>query len=132
VHPKCEFCNKALHRSPKAGVRVRSGPQIYCRNKDCEKNKNVEQNEPTVEKKKLKRKAIPKEDETQDQKKNDLEKTDTLRDKIRGMLNITSVEVQSHLLTLVIVAQEIGENELADALIKRFKLEKYFIKQIIG
>ena len=131
VHPRCHICNKALHRTPTPGVRARKGPQIYCRNKECEINKKEARNESSREKliDNLRNKGLlervkeePKEKPVPVENK----KQSELRKTVHSLLNIDSEKVKSYLLVLIVMAQELGEQELADKMVKRFGFGKYF------
>ncbi len=97
--PKCKSCGRALYRSIERYKRVAKGTShIFCRNKDCSLF-HLSQHEKKIE----------------------FESVKKIREKVQNILKEPK-EREAVLLMLTLFAQEVGEDEFADILIKKYNL----------
>lgn len=131
-HPKCPACGKAMYKQM-GGKRVKvTAPWAFCRNKNCDlfgKNQTAPTRPPRQKARASKPELAPASVPMEPRKANgaEPESLQKARARIRKAISDGGEYSQNVIgLTLTIVAQEMGSNEVADKLIDEYKLTKLF------
>ncbi len=117
-HPKCPLCRKSLYKGKQKGNLVKKkDPYAYCRNENCDLIGRDQTDRKKI-KPRYKRRAV------RVKKPKESKLVRDVRTHVR--LKLQKGEPASYLLTIVVIAQELGFNDMANILIDKFNLKELF------
>jgi hypothetical protein len=108
--PRCPVCSKLLYRARRKGIRVKKNdPYIYCRNIECDLFGRDQTNKKRKPRNKKRVKEPP-----------------TIRSARKRVKKQLSDDASPYLLTITLVAQEMGHDDLANAIIDKYDLTGFY------
>jgi len=118
-HPKCPACGRPLYKAATKGAKTKkTDPWIYCRNPNCKESGNKHQNKPHHRIKKSRPSVLDVVEPPAVQK---------ARKRIQSVIPEKSDEATNIIgLTLALMAQELGNNNIADQLIDEYDLTELY------